>query len=370
MDFSYSELHNDIKSLASDMLGDFSDVERLKKLEANGPYLDHELWQKMIEAGITAAAFPEALGGMGMDYNATTLVAEVIGRTMVSTPYIPCIISSAMPLLALQNRSEVARLLAQIASGEKLITAALIEPGNEDPLRASSLVDQRSKISGYKHCVPFANDADYLFIAATKNHKPCVAVLKRKQPGVKLTAQLSTAHEPQYRVDLNNADIEILISDEDAHQLINTAVAMTTVAYCAMAVGAADKMTRISGEYTSQRKQFGVAIATFQAVAHRLADCYIDTQCLNIITLKAGSDINNGIYDSEAIAMAKVWCGNVMHRVSQAAQHVHGGAGIDRDYYLFRYCLWAKQLELAMGNSKQHISKLADRLEARYLSPR
>ena len=57
-----------------------------------------------------------------------------------------------------------------------------------------------------------------------------------------------------------------------------------------------------------------------------------------------------------------------MHRVSQAAQHVHGGTGIDRDYPLYRYCLWAKYLELALGNSRIHLSNLADRLADRYLA--
>ena len=89
---------------------------------------------------------------------------------------------------------------------------------------------------------------------------------------------------------------------------------------------------------------------------------------LKIITLKAANDINNGDYDNDSLSMAKAWCGDVLHRVSQASQHVHGGTGIDRNYHLFRYCLWAKQLELSLGNSKIHIEKLANRLEDKYLA--
>ena len=127
-------------------------------------------------------------------------------------------------------------------------------------------------------------------------------------------------------------------------------------------------MTRIAGTYTSEREQFGVPIATFQAVAHRLANCYIDDECLAIITLKAISDISNDDFSNESIAMAKIWCGDVLHRISHATQHVHGGTGIDRDYHLFRYCLWAKQLELSLGNSKIHLSNLADQLAEKYLA--
>jgi alkylation response protein AidB-like acyl-CoA dehydrogenase len=52
----------------------------------------------------------------------------------------------------------------------------------------------------------------------------------------------------------------------------------------------------------------------------------------------------------------------VTHRVSYAAQHLHGGIGVDRDYPLFRYCLWAKQLELSMGSSAQLTAKLGEKI--------
>ncbi len=372
MDFSYSESHGDIKNLASEILGDHADPERLKKLEANGPYFDAELWHKLVESGIHSASFPTALGGMGMDYNATTLVAEVIGQTVVSIPYIPCIISTAMPLInsALNNKA-VLNKLQGITSGEQLITTAFIEPGNEAPLDPRTEASPQGDswvVNGNKHCVPYAADASSLMVTAVNNGQLWVGLVDTQQNGVSCVAQRCTANEPQYQVSLNQATATCVAEGDAAHALIEQSVAMTSAAYCAMAVGCADKMTRISGEYTSQREQFGVAIATFQAVAHRLADCYIDNECLKIITLKATSDVNNGDYSNDSILMAKAWCGDVLHRVSHAAQHVHGGMGIDRDYHLFRYCLWAKQLELTLGNSKQQIAALADRIEARYLT--
>jgi alkylation response protein AidB-like acyl-CoA dehydrogenase len=46
--------------------------------------------------------------------------------------------------------------------------------------------------------------------------------------------------------------------------------------------------------------------------------------------------------------------------VSQSAQHLHGGIGVDRDYPLFRFCLWAKQLELTLGGGNRYLSLLGD----------
>ena len=55
-----------------------------------------------------------------------------------------------------------------------------------------------------------------------------------------------------------------------------------------------------------------------------------------------------------------MWVGDVGHRVSHAAQHLHGGIGVDRDYPLFRYCLWAKQLELSLGSTARLTAKLGE----------
>jgi len=65
--------------------------------------------------------------------------------------------------------------------------------------------------------------------------------------------------------------------------------------------------------------------------------------------------------------VAKIWCGDILHRVSQASQHLHGGTGVDRDYPLHRYCLLARQLELTLGSSAQLTQELGQRIAAERL---
>ena len=127
-----------------------------------------------------------------------------------------------------------------------------------------------------------------------------------------------------------------------------------------------DKMMRITGQYTSEREQFGRAIATFQAVSHRVADCFIDVECLRLVTQQAASLIDQGRPAGEAVTIAKIWCGDVTHRVNQAAQHCHGGTGVDRDYPLHRYSLLARQIELSAGNSAQLSGQLGEEICASY----
>lgn len=371
MDFSYPDTHIEIKALAGQILADMATVDHLKGLEKSGPYLDTAIWQQLIASGIHTAAFPDSLDGMGMDYMAAALVAECLGQSVASVPYVSCIISAALPLLAHASDPVVDAVLRAVSAGEQLITTALIEPGNENPFSPSMEAYRNNGIwylSGSKHCVPYAAQSQKILVFARAGQQLFAGLVDAQSPGCMLTDQYVTTGEPQCHWVVEGCAAHEVAVGEPAERLLSAVVAMTTVAYCSMAIGVAEKMTRISADYTSQREQFGVPVATFQAVAHRLASAYIDTECLRIMTQQAASDVSQGLYGSDSVAMAKVWCGDVMHRVSQAAQHVHGGTGIDRDYPLFRYCLWAKHLELVLGNSRVHLASLADRLANKYVS--
>ena len=99
-----------------------------------------------------------------------------------------------------------------------------------------------------------------------------------------------------------------------------------------------------------------------------MADCYIDVECLRLVTQQAASLLDQGRPAREATTIAKIWCGDVAHRVSQASQHCHGGTGVDRDYPLFRYCLHARQIELSMGTTAQLNGELGQKISAQYLA--
>ena len=371
MDFSLSDMHVEIRGLAHKILGELATVEHLRANEVNGPYLDSVIWRQCVDAGLHAAAMPESLGGSGMDFFAATLLCEALGQTVASIPFIPCIVSAALPLQNYCKDPVVEQMLANVVDGKTLITTALLEPGNEEPRAPSSLASSSKgkwQVDGTKHCVPYAQHSSQVLVFAKADGKLWAGLVTPHGGGCTLVEQSITTHEPQYQLTLRNAPAHCVAQGKDAELLLQTVTAMTTIACCSMAIGVADRMMRLTGEYTSQREQFGMKIATFQSVAHRLADCYIDVECLKISTQKAASDIAQGIYDSDAVHMAKVWCGDVLHRVSQASQHMHGGMGIDRDYHLFRYCLWAKQLELMLGNSRTHLEIIGDNLAQKYLA--
>ena len=98
----------------------------------------------------------------------------------------------------------------------------------------------------------------------------------------------------------------------------------------------------MTAEYTKTREQFDRPIATFQAVGQRAADAYIDTEAIRLTAWQAIWRLSEELPATAEVAVAKFWAAEGGQRVVHAAQHLHGGMGVDRDYPLHRYFLWAK----------------------------
>ena len=135
-------------------------------------------------------------------------------------------------------------------------------------------------------------------------------------------------------------------------------------AYCAVTAGVCEAALRTTATYTSERKQFDTPIATFQAVAHRAADAYIDTEAVRLTAYQAAWRVAEGRPAAEELALAKVWASDGAHRVVHAAQHLHGGIGVDTDYPVHRTFRWAKHVEQSLGNGTTHLQRLGGLLAA------
>lgn len=376
MDFSYSEEQTDIRNLAQQILGDNCKPERLRKLEEDGQYFDRELWQSICAAGLAGIAVAESYGGMGYHFESLCILLEEVGRNVAKLPLLPVLVGAALPIQAFACERHKQDLLPGLIAGETLISWARIEPGNEDVLSPATQVHADHGdwlVSGRKHCVPLAADANSIVLAARDDAgEPVIVLIDPAQQGVTLNQQIVTSGETVYELVLDSvrvANDSILARGQTAKDWLQFAERHYQVALCVMAVGLCDKMMRMTASYTTEREQFGRAVATFQAVGHRMADCFKDVECLRLTTQQAVFQLTThltGDMDAadEAVTVAKIWCGDVCHRVSQAAQHCHGGIGVDRDYPLFRYCLMARQIELTSGSSAALLQKLGDDIAA------
>jgi len=368
VDFSLSEEQTELRNLAHQILLDQTSNEHLREIEKQEDRFDEKLWSDLAEAGLLGIGIGEAHDGMALGFESVCLLVEQVGLTVAPVPVVPVLVSAALPIDRFGTDEQKQRLLPRVVRGEILISAALVEPLNEDPTQPTTTArtdGDEVVLSGTKTCVPFANRAGRILLSAQCDGGVGVYLLDPNASGVTLHRQQSTAGEPQFEITLADARVsrdDVVAGPDEGARIMRWIAKRTAAAYSAMAVGVVERMTRMTAEYTAEREQFGVKIATFQAVGQRAANCYIDTECLRVASQQAVSLLNEGREADDEVRIAKIWTGDVTHRVSYAAQHLHGGIGVDRDYPLFRYCLWAKQLELSMGSSAQLTAKLGEEI--------
>jgi 3-oxocholest-4-en-26-oyl-CoA dehydrogenase beta subunit len=374
VDFTISEELGSVQQLAAQILGDFTGADKLKAIDNQEERFDADLWQALAEAGLLGVDMEESQGGMDMGFFALSVLCEEVGRTIAPAPVIPVLVGAAGTLRRFGSDAQKEQWLPAIASGSQIVTSALEEYGNDDPASPSATaeaVEGGYAISGTKICVVHAASSARILLSARAGEEVIVALVDPKAAGVSLNPQLVTSGETRHELVLDKVQVpgeDIVASGGEGLAAMEWALQATRTALSSTAVGLCDKMMRMTGSYTSEREQFGRAVATFQAVSHRVADCFIDVECLRLVTHQAASLIDQGRPAKDAVTMAKIWCGDVAHRVSQASQHCHGGTGVDRDYPLFRYCLMARQIELSAGNSAQLTGELGQSIAAEYLS--
>jgi hypothetical protein len=137
------------------------------------------------------------------------------------------------------------------------------------------------------------------------------------------------------------------------HELIRRA----TIGVCAQQLGVLERLLEMTAGYASERIQFGRPIGTFQAVAQRLADAFIDVEAVRLTMWQAALS-----RERADIAVAKFWAADAGHRVAHTAVHIHGGVGIDLDSPVHRYFVMAKRLEFALGHATESLLDLSGTL--------
>jgi alkylation response protein AidB-like acyl-CoA dehydrogenase len=368
VDFSFSEEQQEIQGLAAQILGDKVTHERLKEVEAAPDWFDRDLWSELAKAGLVGIALPEDVGGGGFGILEAALVLEEIGRTVAPVPYMATVVLGALPIAEFGSDEQRQRLLPGVAEGGTVLTAALIEPLNPDPLAPATVATpdaSRWGLTGTKTLVPAAHLAATMLVPATTGDGAVgVFLVDPNAGGVKLERLLTTSGEPQFTVTLDGAAGEPLGDPSAGAGVVDWIVERATAALCAVQLGVCEQALKMTAEYTSTREQFERPLAAFQAVAQRAADAYIDVEGVRLTAWQAIWRLAEGMPAANELAVAKFWAAEGGQRVVHAAQHLHGGIGVDVDYPLHRYFVWAKQNELTLGSATPQLVKLGAALAA------
>jgi 3-oxocholest-4-en-26-oyl-CoA dehydrogenase beta subunit len=309
-------------------------------------------------------ALPVEHGGAGLGLMELCLVLEEVGRRTAPVPALASLAFAGLPVARFGSPAQQAELLPPLVAGTSVLTAALVEPLG-DPLRPATAVRPDGDgwvLDGVKTNVPAALVADAVLVPATTPEGATgVFVVAADAAGLTCERQATTTGTPEAQLVFTGVRLgpdAALGPLDEAGTVLRWTVEHATVAACAVMAGLAAEAVRMTGEYTSSREQFGRPIATFQAVGQRAADAYVDAHAIRLTMLQAAWRLTAGVPADREVAVAKYWASAGGQRVVHAAQHLHGGIGVDRDYPLHRYFLLAKQLELTLGGATRQLVNL------------
>ncbi|MEE8474388.1 MAG: acyl-CoA dehydrogenase family protein [Myxococcota bacterium] len=365
MDFSLTEEQTEVQNLARKILEDLSTHDRLNQIESSDEGIDRELWAELARSNLLGVCLPESFGGSNLGFFTLCVLLEEVGRVVAAIPAIPTLVLGALPVSRFGSEEQKRRLLAGVAQGETLLTGALHEAGSEEPARPTTTAARdgdRWRLDGVKICVPAAHVADRILVPASSDDGGvALFLLDPTTEGVRLTPQQTTNRERHSQLELSGASVaetDVLVGPEQGAEAVAWLTNRATVAHCALQLGVSDKALHMTADYSKTREQFDRPIGSFQAVHTRAADAFIDVEAMRLTTWLAAWRLGEELPATEEVAVAKYWAAEGGQFVGYAAQHLHGGIGIDVDYPLHRYYLWAKQNELVFGSAAVQIARL------------
>ncbi len=360
MDFSELSHQQEIRKSLNKILSEKCSPDKLEKFDSNFKH-DEGLYKFLATNGYLGLGINEKFNGSGEDLYDLGILFECLGFYAAPLSLTGCLVDVAQTLQKFSINDKHQSIVSSITQGE-IYTSAILEPLNQDPenpITTAVFEDNKIIINGSKYLSEISSLAKGILISASSNKGVILALVNADD--VQLTQLTSTANSPLFKVELENIVIEnsdVIHQEGRGLEALRYLLQTNMVMRSYMALGVTQKMTSLIASYTSEREQFGRVIGTFQAVSHRAADCFIELECLRLVNQQASVNLNTNLDCENDALVSKIWASNACHKISYSAQHLHGGAGVDRDYILWRYCLLAKECEIINGSASQNIDRL------------
>jgi alkylation response protein AidB-like acyl-CoA dehydrogenase len=373
MDIQLTEEQELLRSSLQRFLRDQYDFDERGKIVATDEGWSRKHWKAFAELGLCAAPFQESSGGLGGGPLATMIVMREFGRNLVVEPFLETVVIAGGLVEEVGSKSQRDAFLPPIMAGEALWTLAWAERGSRYDFNNIATTAWRQGenyvLSGTKAAVIAAPWADKLIVSARTAGGP------RDCSGVSLFVvdrQSANLHLQSFKTIDGRRAAEITLMDVHVHasQLLGSegeGVAAleacrdrAIAALCAEAVGAMSELNSATLEYSRTRKQFGVALGTFQVLQHRMVDMFIAheeaislTQHLNL-SLAAG-----GPHVSKLASGAKTKVGYAARFVAEQAIQLHGGMGMSDELNVGHYFKRISSINLQFGDPTYHLMRYA-----------
>jgi alkylation response protein AidB-like acyl-CoA dehydrogenase len=333
-----------------------------------------KVYTELAELGLTALAVPPEHGGLGFGPVEAMVVMEELGRGLVHAPYAqaaliaPSVLATAAPELQ-------ARWLPRVADASGLIVLAHQERAARYQLdqvtTRATQVDASWTLEGSKSVVPAGDEADAFIVparmqsrAGSNDNTSDIGLFLVEQGANGLVRRGYPTHDGARAAELALHATPAELLTLDGHAVLEHAVDIGIAAACAEAVGLMDRLLAITVDYMNTRRQFGVPIASFQALRHRVADIKMQLELARSMsyyaTLKLGAVRDDR---RRALSQAKLQLGRSMRFVGQECIQLHGGIGVTDEYIASHYFKRLTMLETTFGDSLHHLGEVSARMK-------
>ena len=367
MDFELTEAAKDLAGLVRTIVADQVTEQRLRDVEAGADRFDRSLWTDLAEAGVLSAGLPVRVGGAGYGLLEQCAVLVELGRAVAPVPYLASIVMGASTIAEFGTPRQRDRWVRPAAAGELVLTAALSEDVGDELTSTATHVNGSWRLSGGKTAVPAGPVSDLLLVPANTDNGIAVFVVTPQDRGVGVRPQEIVDGDREALIELDDVELDgdRVLGDIGAGQrILDWVAARATVGLCAMQLGLTERALELTARYATERVQFERPIGTFQAVAQRLADGYVDVEAIRLTLWQAAWRLAEGLPAATEVATAKFWAADGGHRVAHTAVHIHGGVGIDKDYPLHRYFVATKRNEFSLGGATAQLRRIGSTLAA------
>ncbi|MEO8804491.1 MAG: acyl-CoA dehydrogenase family protein [Burkholderiaceae bacterium] len=374
MDFDLSDEQRMLQDSVARLIADGYGFEQRKAYLAEPVGHSRAMWAQYAEMGLLGLPFAEADGGFGGGPVDTLIVMQSLGQALALEPYLATVVLCGGLLRDAGSPRQRADHLPSIAAGERMLAFAHSEADARFDLACVATTARPDGagwvIEGVKRFVLSGDSADTLVVSARTSGATAdrdglsLFLVDATAPGVSRRGYAMQDHSRAADITLDAVHVspEALIGSAGAAlPLIERAVDQAIAALCAEGIGVMEHVHELTVDYLKLRKQFGVAIGSFQALQHRAVDMLVAIEQARSMALYATMMCSepDSALRSSAISAAKVQIGRSARFVGQEAIQLHGGIGMTEECQAGHYFRRLSVIEMLFGDTAHHLGRVA-----------
>ena len=366
-----------LKDSAKDFCTTNAPIGQLRKLrdDANPDGFERGTWASMVELGWAAIPWDEEHGGLAFGYKGLGVVTEESGRTLTASPLYASVWVGGTLINVAGSDAQKAEMLPQLAAGEMLLALALEESHKHDPYGISTTATASGDgfiLDGRKTFVLDGHVADKLIVVARTSAEVgsrqglSLFMVDREAQGVAVTRTLMADSRNAANIALSSVQVgndALLGALDGAADALDQALDIARIGLTAEMLGGIQECFERTVAYLKERKQFGVAIGSFQALKHRAADMFCEIELSKSCVLEALTALDED-RDREEVAklasLAKAKVGETYNLVSREGIQMHGGIGMTDEFDIGFFIKRAAVAEQTFGDVNFHRNRYGE----------